>query len=190
MTTEAQGEFTRLDPAAALRHVVPGRECGTCTLCCKVIAVIDFDKKPGVWCTHCIRGKGCGIYETRPTECRTFFCEWMLTKSLGAEWKPERSKFALVMGEGGHLTAFVDPGVPAAWRASPYFETFKRWSLEGARASPARIITIRIATRVIVILPDREIDVGHVGPDESVQLVPGPGGGIDARKVQRVQASQ
>ena len=39
MTTEAPGEFTRLDPAAALRHVVPGRECGTCTLCCKVIAL-------------------------------------------------------------------------------------------------------------------------------------------------------
>ena len=83
---------------------------------------------------HCIRGKGCGIYETRPTDCRTFFCEWMLTTSLGAEWKPERAKFALVTGEGGHLTAFVDPGFPAAWRNTPYFETFKRWSLEGARA--------------------------------------------------------
>ena len=173
--------------ARAESRVVAERTCGSCTLCCKVIAVADFDKLPGVWCPHCIRGKGCGIYATRPTDCRTFFCEWMLTKSLGPEWKPERAKFALVMGAGGHLTAFVDPGFPAAWRGAPYFETFKRWSLEGARASPARVITIRIATRVIVILPDREIDVGHVGPDESVQLVPAPGGGIEARKVQRAQ---
>src|SRR5256714_12564139 len=192
MTSEidiSAGSPVAQDAAArAESRVVPGRACGSCTLCCKVIAVADFGKPPGVWCPHCIRGKGCGIYQTRPTDCRTFYCEWMLTKDLGAEWKPERAKFALVMGEGGHLTAFVDPGFPAAWRSTPYFETFKRWSLEGARASPARIITIRIATRVIVILPDREIDVGHVGPDESVQLVPALGGGIEARKVQRVQA--
>jgi hypothetical protein len=172
--------------ARAQSRVVPGRACGTCTLCCKVIAVADFDKQPGVWCAHCIRGKGCGIYETRPTDCRTFFCEWMLTTSLSADWKPERAKFALVIGEGGHLTAFVDPGFPAAWRNTPYFETFKRWSLEGARAAPPRLITIRIGTRVIVVLPDREIDVGQVGPDESVQLVPGSGG-IEARKIQRAQ---
>ena len=106
MTAETRSPPEALDAAArALSRVVPGRACGTCTLCCKVIAVADFDKLPGVWCPHCVRGKGCGIYETRPTDCRTFFCEWMLTPSLGPEWKPERSKFALVMGEGGHLTA-------------------------------------------------------------------------------------
>lgn len=171
--------------ALALARVVPGRACGSCTLCCKVIAVEDFQKPPGVWCAHCVRGKGCGIYQTRPTDCRTFFCEWMLAPSLGPEWKPERAKFALVVGEGGHLTAFVDPGFPGAWRATPYFELLKRWALDGARASPPRIITVRIGARVIVILPNREIDVGHVGPDESVRLVPGPGGRIDARKVSR-----
>jgi len=173
--------------AAALSRVVPGRACGSCTLCCKVIAVVDFDKPPGVWCPHCVRGKGCGIYETRPTDCRTFFCEWMLTRSLGPEWKPERSKFALVMGEGAHLSAFVDPGFPSAWRSAPYFETFKRWSLEGARATPPRVVSIRVGARVTIVLPDREIDVGHVGPDESVRLVPGPNG-IEARKEPRVRA--
>src|SRR5204862_6592511 len=144
------------------------RACGSCTRGCKGIAATDFEKLPGVWCRHCIRGKGCGIYPKRPTDCRTFFCEWMPTKSLGADWKPERAKFALVMGEGGHLTAFVDPGFPAAWRNMPYFETFKRWSLEGARAAPPRLITIRIGTRVIVIPPDRENDVPHVGPHAPV----------------------
>lgn len=172
--------------ARALSRVLPGRACGTCTLCCKVIAVADFDKPPGVWCQHCARGKGCGIYETRPADCRTFFCEWMLEKGLGAEWKPERAKFALVMGEGGHLTAFVDPGFPAAWRSAPYFQAFKRLAIEGARATPARIITIRIGAKVIVVLPDRELDLGHVGPDESVRLEPGPNGRIEARKVQRI----
>jgi hypothetical protein len=175
---------TQNEPAAealALSRVVPGRACGTCTLCCKVIAVNDFGKLPGVWCPHCIRGKGCGIYETRPTDCRTFFCEWMLEKGLGPEWKPERAKFALVMGEGGHLTAFVDPGFPTAWRSAPYIDAFRKLAAE-------RVITIRTGTKVIVVLPDREIDLGHVGPDESVRFEPGPDGRISARKVPREQA--
>jgi hypothetical protein len=188
MTAEVQQSPQAADAAArALSRVVPGRACGDCTLCCKVIAVAEFDKLPGVWCPHCVRGKGCGIYETRPTDCRTFFCEWMLAPSLGLEWKPERAKFALVMGEGGHLTAFVDPGNATAWRKTPYFEAFKRWSLEGARARPPRVVTIRVGTRVTIVLPDREIDVGHVGPDESVRLVPGPNG-IEARKEPRLRA--
>jgi hypothetical protein len=154
-------------------------------MCCKLIAVVALDKPPGTWCPHCIRGSGCGIYQTRPVECRTFYCHWMLEKGLTPEWKPERAKFALVTSAGGHLTAFVDPGFPAAWRAAPYFELLKRWSLEGVRASPARIISVRIGTRAIVILPDREIDIGTVGPNESIELRPGPGGRIDVRKFTR-----
>jgi hypothetical protein len=176
----------RDDPIArAAARVVPGRACGTCTLCCKVIAVTDFDKPPGTWCAHCVRGNGCGIYETRPADCRIFFCHWMTEKSLGPEWKPEKSKLVAVPGEGGHMTVFVDPGTPGAWRQSPYFETIKHWSLEGSRASPTRIVTIRIASRVIVILPDREIDVGHIGADEFLHLEPGPDGRIEARKISR-----
>jgi hypothetical protein len=51
------------------------------------------------------------------------------------------------------------------------------------------VITIRIGTKVIVVLPDREIDLGHVGPDESVRFEPGPDGRIAARKVPREPAS-
>ena len=135
-----------------------------------------------------MRGKGCGIYETRPAECRTFYCHWMLEKGLTPDWKPEKAKFALVTSEGGHMTAFVDPGFPGAWRSSPYFETLKRWSLEGARANPARIVTVRIGTRGIVVLPDREIDIGMVGPDDAIRLEPGPGGRIEVRKGPREPA--
>ena len=86
------------------------------------------------------------------------------------------------------MTAFVDPGFPGAWRASPYFETLKRWSLEGARANPARIVTVRIGTRGIVILPDREIDIGVIGPNDAIRLEPGPGGRIEVHKGPREPA--
>ena len=185
MTSETNPPTDR--EAGAASRVVPGRACGTCTLCCKLIAVTDLEKPPGEWCPHCVRGEGCGIYETRPAECRTFFCHWMLEKGLTADWKPEKAKFALVTSADGHMTAFVDPGFPGAWRKSPYFETLKRWSLEGARAAPPRIVTVRIGTRAIVVLPDREIDAGQVGPDDALRLESGPGGRIEVRKVAREQ---
>jgi hypothetical protein len=161
---------------------VAGRDCGSCTLCCKLIAIAELEKPPGAWCPHVERGKGCCIYDRRPTECRRFFCHWMLEKGLTAEWKPERAKFVLVTSEGGHLTAFVDPGFPGAWRSAPYFETLKRWALEGVRAQPARMISVRVGTRGIVVLPDREVDIGTVGPRDQIRLEPGPGGRIEVRK--------
>ena len=47
-------------------HLVPGRACGTCMMCCKVPYIKEFEKPAGVWCRHAVPGKGCGIYESRP----------------------------------------------------------------------------------------------------------------------------
>ena len=49
-------------------------------------------------------------------------------------------------------------------------------------------MTVRIGTRGIVILPDREIDIGMVGPDDAIRLERGPGGRIEVRKGPREQA--
>jgi hypothetical protein len=187
---DTQLDPSQADPAAAARvpKTVPGRECGTCMLCCKVMAIDELGKQPGVWCPNCKRGLGCRIYDTRPEECRTFFCHWMLEKNLPAEWKPERAKFVLVMNRGGHITAFVDIGFPGAWRNAPYLETLRRWSLEGTRATPARIVMVRVGTRGIVILPDREVDVGTVGPNQAIRLDGRPDGHIEVVKYARTDA--
>ena len=51
------------------------RECGDCTLCCKLPAIKDF-KDGYKWCENCNIGKGCNIYETRPKPCIDFDCMW------------------------------------------------------------------------------------------------------------------
>ena len=110
-------------------RVVAGRECGTCTLCCKVAGVEELSKPIGVWCPHCVKGKRCTIYDQRPPSCRLFHCQWLVEHGLGPEWKPERAKFALVKSDGGRrITALVDPGFPSAWRGASYYPHFKRWA--------------------------------------------------------------
>jgi hypothetical protein len=115
-------------PPSSLRKPVPGRQCGTCSLCCKTVAVKEFAKPNGVWCKQAIRSKGCAIYESRPDSCRQFTCEWLLEKSLGPDWKPDRSKFVVFVTADNHLTVSVDPGFPSAWRQAPYYDRIKQWA--------------------------------------------------------------
>ena len=173
-------------------RVVPGRACGTCTMCCKVAAVEEIAKPIGAWCPHCVHKSGCSIYAARPASCRTFYCQWMLAKGLGPEWKPERAKFALIKSAGGtHLTALVDPGFPSAWRRSPYYENLKRWAVEGTRRpSDLRLVDVMIGPRCIVILPDRDVDIGILGADEMIRLeyTGTPGRTIEVRKIKATLA--
>ena len=159
-------------PLGADERVVPGRACGTCTLCCKVVGVLEIAKPAGAWCPHCVGGKRCAIYDARYASCRSFFCQWMLEKGLGPEWKPQRAKFVLVKTEGGkHLTACVDPFYPTACRRSPYYENLKQWAIECVRRSPdLHLVNVLIASRCIVILPDREVEIGTLAHDEGIQV--------------------
>jgi len=175
-------------------RVVAGRECGTCTLCCKVAAVEELEKPNGVWCSHCKSGKRCTIYERRPSSCRSFYCQWMLEKGLGPEWKPERAKFAMVKTEGGRrLTALVDPGFPSAWRRSPYYENLKAWAADANRRLPELyLVDVLIGQRSIVILPDRDVELGVLAHDEVLQLAcktVATGQVIEVSKIKRMAAA-
>ena len=178
--------FVNLTKLGADEMIVPGRACGTCTLCCKVVGVLEIAKPAGVWCRHCSSGKRCGIYDSRFASCRSFYCQWMFEKSLGPEWKPNRAKFVLVKTEGGrHLSACVDPGYPSAWRRSPYYENLKQWAAEGIRRSPnLHLVDVMVGSHCIVILPDRDVDIGILAPDEMIQLQSaGAGMAVEVQKV-------
>ena len=157
---------------SALPRIVAGRECGTCTLCCKVAAVEEFSKINGAWCHHCVKGQRCAVYDARPPSCRSFYCQWMLQPLLGPEWKPERAKFALVQTDcGRRLTALVDPGFPSAWRRAPYYDALKRWAAEAAGRFPdVYLVDVLVGQRSIVVLPDRDVELGVLNSDDRVHL--------------------
>jgi hypothetical protein len=84
-------------PSDRLTDLVPGRECGECTVCC-IVATIDspeFKKVQGVACQHCLPGSGCGIYLTRPPVCRIWYCQWRRLAWLDDSWRPDRSQIML-----------------------------------------------------------------------------------------------
>jgi hypothetical protein len=144
---------------------VPGRSCGACTLCCKVMGIVALGKPMGVWCRHCSES-GCTIYGERPRDCRVFYCAWLATAALGEEWRPDRSKLVLAYELGGaRIAAYVDPDHPDAWRREPFYSALKQW----ARApAPVRQVVACLGRHTVAILPDRDVDLGIVGPEELI----------------------
>ena len=145
-----------------------GRICGDCSLCCKLAQVDELDKPSGVWCRHCAPGRGgCTIYETRPPVCRNWFCAWILDTRLGPEWYPLTSKMIMYFeSAGSRLCVRVEPSHANAWRKEPYYSQLKQWSRIAVEARQQ--IVVYINKRVIVILPDKDVDFGEVELGEQI----------------------
>lgn len=118
-------------------------ECGSCSLCCKVMRINEpLDKPAGVWCQHCTPGKGCGIYEQRPEPCQTFECLWLKSQSranqaerLPPELKPDRCHVVLsITQDGENLIVLADPNYPGAWRQPAVMKLVERITKAGKLA--------------------------------------------------------
>ncbi|SON57218.1 hypothetical protein HDIA_3677 [Hartmannibacter diazotrophicus] len=147
--------------------IVNGRNCEGCGLCCMVPAVIELEKPVGRWCPHCSTRKRCDIYADRPQECRDFHCGYLTVAVLGEEWKPSRSKIILTAElDGQRVLALVDPARPDAWRQEPFQGQLRAWAK--AAVPHGGQIVVKIGHRAIVVLPDRDVDLGEVGPGDAI----------------------
>lgn len=90
--------------------------CGTCSVCCRAMGVIEIGKAPGAWCSHCTK-PGCGIYTARPSSCVEFQCEW-LARGLAPDLRPDVSHVLMVQGDDGCIVAKVDKRHPDAHKAA------------------------------------------------------------------------
>jgi len=174
-----------IDPARMANQPAPGRDCGSCTLCCKVYDVPAVESVAGTWCKHCLPGRGCGIHATRPDHCRAFFCLWMTQGFLGPEWKPDKARFVLTMDPTTNwLFVQLDPGAPQAWRKEPYLTQLRRWASAGNR--PVIVFLNKSATAV---LPTHDVQIGTIAPDERLVLREELAGGRPRMTVAKVRAA-
>jgi hypothetical protein len=144
---------------------VPGRACGECTLCCKIMAIEQLAKPASSWCPHCKPGRGCRIYPERPDECRGFNCMWLVNDHLEEAWRPSKSKLVLTTSDDG-IEVRGDPGFPDAWRKQPFREEIRQWAVSG-EAHDVTVVVI-IGRKMILVTPDREFDLGVVNPDQRI----------------------
>jgi hypothetical protein len=145
------------------------RQCGDCSLCCKVLGIPELDKPKDSWCPNFLAGTGCRIYADRPRSCHNFVCRWLSDPMMGPEWKPSLCKM-VVDSKPSLFVVHADPAVSRPWRAEPYFSVLKRLSAQGL--TKGTIVLVIERRRSIVILPDREVDLGIIGPDARIAMEP------------------
>lgn len=134
----------------------PGRQCGECALCCKILAIEALAKPRHRMCSHFCKGVGCGIYERRPPACSQFVCAWLTTPEMDDSWRPDRARFML-WGKD-QLMVDVDPAYPDAWRREPYYSKLKQAS---DRRRPGAVdVVVRNGREVVILFPEGEVSLG------------------------------
>ena len=84
------------------------RQCGSCSLCCKVLSVNELDKPVNKWCSHAKKGGGCTIYGDHPQECKVFNCLW-LQGALTKKERPDKIHAVLsITNDGKNLVIHED----------------------------------------------------------------------------------
>ena len=71
------------------------RQCGDCTLCCKLLPVPELKKLAGARCVHQRTHKGCAVYHRRPLSCLVWSCGWLTEEGAVDLRRPDRSHYVI-----------------------------------------------------------------------------------------------
>jgi len=142
--------------------LVPGRACGSCTMCCWMLRIDELAKPEHSHCQHCEEGAGCTIYNARPEPCREFYCGYRALPFAGPHWfPPDCGMMIYPDAANSRLRVHVDPANPEAWRAEPYYSDLKQWAVAAERMDMQ--LTVAVGRRIIAILPHGDVDLGEFG---------------------------
>jgi len=145
------------------------KQCGECSLCCKVMGIPELKKPKDASCVHIVPGKGCEIYGQRPLSCRAFACHWILDSAIADAWKPSACHM-VVEAKQRSTVIHVDPDFEGVWKSEPYFSEIRAIAKAGLTKGSMTLVIEKL--RTIVVLPDEEIDLGFLGPDARIAMTP------------------
>lgn len=139
-------------------------------MCCKMLEVVALKKPRQKWCPDCAIGKGCNIYETRPEECRAFYCGWMVDAGIPDHWAPKHSRMVLAYNiSQNQVMVHVDASRGDAWRQPPFITDLQNMARHAA--SRGRLFLLRSGQEAWALLPDRAKNLGTVRDDQVALMV-------------------
>lgn len=157
-------------------RIIPGRECGSCSLCCKVYNIAELGKDIGKWCKHCKPGKGCMIHDHVPSQCARFECLWRTEEKLPPHWKPDRARMVLTINPiTRYIYVQVDAGAASAWLKQPYHGELRQWARNNLQKGIFVILFVNY--EATLIMPDQDIPIGPLQPADRLSVLSKSGGG-------------
>lgn len=156
------------------------KSCGSCTMCCKVLAVNELAKPMGVRCVHVARARGCSIYAERPHACRSFECVWLMDPEMPHRFRPDQTKVVLDQDpEGTRLIARCDPANPQAWRRNPMYAALKGYAAD--TWGTGRIVLAVAGWRAWLVTPREDVDLGEISVDSHLEITEVAGGAVTVK---------
>lgn len=125
------------------------RQCGDCTLCCKLLPVRELDKGANTRCRHQRHHKGCSVYgkPDMPISCKLWNCRWIVEDDTADMRRPDRAGYVIDVlpdyivvrqdDDGSTINVpviqvWIDPARPELWRDDKeLFQFAARRGLEG-----------------------------------------------------------
>jgi hypothetical protein len=159
-------------------------------MCCKLLEITEIEKPQNVWCKQCKPGKGCSVYDTRPSDCRTFYCSWIFDLSLNDAWRPDRSKFVITYEpETFRMFIVCDAGAAGAWRREPFYARIK--SFLNAPGMERQQIVITTGRKLTLLVRNGEFDLGDHNKGDQISVTYDKNGGAPtARLVRAAQVGE
>ena len=160
------------------------RSCGSCTLCCKLLPVVELKKLAGERCIN-QRGLGCRIYRAPrlPISCKLWSCQWLMDADTINMSRPDQVHYVIDVtpdyvdardNETGAmkripvLQIWVDPDYPDAHR-DPALRDYL--AMRGARDGVAALVRYDSSKAVALLPPSmvqerqfREVSDGTIDP--------------------------
>jgi len=142
------------------------RDCGQCTLCCKIMEITELAKPSGQWCPNCRVGAGCVIYGQHPPSCKAFRCGY-LADAVSEEWRPNRSHLIVTFKNGPDYPCIhVDPGYPDAWRKQPFYSQIRQMAVDLEKKKG--MVLVSVNRNITVVFPVGEKYIGVVPPGKII----------------------
>ncbi len=150
-----------------------GRQCGECTLCCRLLPVSEFNKPANQRCQYQRAGKGCSIYNDRPKSCRIWSCLWLSDQETKDLARPDRShyvidpspdfiQFAEALDKRiSVIQVWVDPRFPDAHNDP----AFRAWVNQRAERTFQAVLIRYSSTDAFVLFPPAMTGDGWVRSD-------------------------
>lgn len=88
---------------------------------------------------------------------------------MPADWQPDRAKFFIFHSRPNQYDIVVDPGSPHAWKAPHYYGAIKQ--IAASYAEQGILVVVCIGSRRIVLLPDRDVDLGMQAMGKEIILI-------------------
>lgn len=138
------------------------RTCGTCSACCVVLGIAELGKPMHQRCPHQAATAGCGIYETRPKECRAFECGW-LTGLLRESDRPDRLGVILAGADKQTNLLARDLGMAPVLALE--------WRPGALDEEPVRDALRRLAREHVLVLLRGVEELGILAPKDAVRRI-------------------